>query len=334
MGTASIGSADVETRLSAGNQGAGPDWSAQARQSIDAARAALARLDRGFAQSVARTVADDIVHRGGGAGGADILVEWCLLERQLALTASNPAGANEWLATAVALGPDVEVDPLRHPEEERDLFARMRVQKRAESPSVLTIATTPSAEIWVDGVRRCESPCTVTLVPGRHLARASSPAHASAIVDLELGPGASTTRTLSLSAAYAGASATAIAALLSNPSRQAEGASALEPMARFLDVEHVIAVLPDGDDLRILVAPPAAGRLRTLSKTRRAGLSDFVAEQLRPIAVPASPPPTSWYAKPGTWIIGGGVVVGVVAGLLIYNASRDSKTGTLTVTSP
>ncbi|HKQ70872.1 MAG TPA: hypothetical protein VJT73_16110, partial [Polyangiaceae bacterium] len=127
-----LGSADVMARISMGDQGAGADWAAQVIQSLDAARSALTRLDRGFAQSLVRTIANDIAHRGGGAGGAEVLVEWCMLERQLALTASDAGGAERWLAEAVALGPEVELDPLRHPEEERDGFARKRARLRAE----------------------------------------------------------------------------------------------------------------------------------------------------------------------------------------------------------
>src|SRR5205807_2704658 len=40
-----VAPADAIARISAGNEGAGPDWAAQTMQSIDAARAALTRLD-------------------------------------------------------------------------------------------------------------------------------------------------------------------------------------------------------------------------------------------------------------------------------------------------
>src|SRR5205823_2324148 len=136
-------------------------------------------------------VGDDLVQHGGGAGGAEVLVEWCLLERQLSLTASDGKTASIWLDAAVAYGPDIELDALRHPDDERDLFARRRVVLQGEVGASLSVATTPgAAEVWVDGVKRCQSPCSVTLLPGRHLARASSPAHAPAVVDVELGPGA------------------------------------------------------------------------------------------------------------------------------------------------
>ena len=100
------------------------------------------------------------------SGRREVLVEWCLLERQLAMTASDATGGRRWLDAAVAFGPGVELDPLRHPDDERDLFARRRTALREEVPATLSIATTPAAaEVWIDGVRRCESPCTVTLLP-------------------------------------------------------------------------------------------------------------------------------------------------------------------------
>src|SRR5262249_10819062 len=131
---------------------------------------------------------------------------------------------------------------------------RRRVVLQSEVAAGLSIATAPgAAEIWVDGVRRCESPCTLTLLPGRHLARASSPAHAPAVIDVELGPGTIASRRLGLTAAYSGASPKAIASMLAEPSRRNEGASALEPMARFLDVEHVVALVPEGNQIRVLL---------------------------------------------------------------------------------
>src|SRR5437660_8544117 len=111
-----ITSADAVARISQGNEGAGPDWAAQVLESIDAARAALTRLDRAVASNMARRIGDDVVHHGGGAGGAVVLVEWCLLERQLSLTASDTKMSAAWLDAALAYGPDVELDPLRHPD--------------------------------------------------------------------------------------------------------------------------------------------------------------------------------------------------------------------------
>jgi hypothetical protein len=330
-----IAGADAVARISTGNQGAGPDWAAQILQSIGASRAALTRLDRAFASNITRQVGEDLVRRGGGAGGAEVLVEWCLLERQLALTASDSAGAKRWLDAAVAYGPDVELDPLRHPEDERDLFARRRAALRSESASTLSITTTPpAAEVWIDGVRRCESPCSVTLVPGRHLARASTPAHAPAIIDFELGPGASLSRRVGLTAAYSGASLQAISAMLADPSRRSEGAAALEPMARFLDVDHVIAIVPEGSELRVLVAPPASGRAR-MGTAVQAGLPAAVSEQLIPTTPPeGSEPSKPWYAKTGTWLVGAGLVTGAVVGVLVLGSKNQTPKGTITVRSP
>ena len=74
-----IAAADAAARIAIGNQGAGADWAAHVVQSIEASRAALTRLDRGFASNIAQQMGDDSARRGGGAGGAEVLVEWCLL---------------------------------------------------------------------------------------------------------------------------------------------------------------------------------------------------------------------------------------------------------------
>jgi hypothetical protein len=329
-----ITSADTIARISVGNQGAGSDWAAEQMAAIRAARAALTRLDRALASSMARRVANEIAGFGGGAGGSEVLVEWCLLERQLASTGSDTARARAWLDAAVAFGPSLELDPLSHPEDERDLFARRRAALQSSVPAHLSIETTPAAaEVWVDGVRRCASPCSIKLVPGRHLVRASSPAHAPAVADVVLQAGNSMTRRLGLSAAYSGASLGAIESMVADPSRRAEGASALDPMARFLDVDHVVAIVPEGDRTRLLLAPPAAGRARVGPAVATASVSVATVEQLRPIAS-LSKENQPWYAKSTTWIVGGGIVAGIVAGVLIYQASTSPPTGTLTVTSP
>lgn len=341
-GHRTIASPDASARLTAGDEGAGVDWAAQTIAEITNARAALTRLDRAAASNASRRIGQEIARRGGGAGGADVLVEWALLEQSLAATASDAAGGAEWLDTAVAFGPSTELDPLRHPDDERDRFAARRTALRAEIPASISIATTPpAAEVWVDGVHRCASPCAVSVVPGRHFVRISSPAHAPASLEVELGPGATVARSLGLSAAYAGASPKAIAAMFADPSRRAEGASALEPMARFLDVEHVVAIVPEGDDsARIVVAPPAAGRQRLGPSVPKTALATSVLEQLRPLApAPGSEPPSPWYGKPGVWIGGAALVGAVVGGILLYESSRSSSTppapgGSLTVTSP
>ena len=324
---------DAIARIAVGNQGAGADWAAELIAGVQAARAALTRLDRALASSMAQRIGKELWRFGGGAGGPEVLVEWCLLQRQLSLTASDATQARAWLDAAVVFGPSLELDPLRHPEEERDLFARRRAALHGEAQGTLSITTTPAAaEVWIDGVRRCASPCSIQLVPGRHLVRASSPAHAPAAAQVDLGRGTTASRSLALTAAYSGASLRAIEAMMADPSRRAEGASALEPMARFLDVDHVVAVVPEGDKTRLVFAPPAAGRPRLGPAVPAANLSAAAAEQLRPIA----PPPQEgqpWYGRTTTWLVGGGIVAGIVAGLLIYQSATSTPTGTLTITS-
>jgi hypothetical protein len=328
-----ISGADAMARIAVGNEGAGADWAAEHIAAIRAARTALTRLDRAFASGVSRRIGNELARFGGGAGGAEVLVEWCLLERQLAVTASDAAKALVWLNAAAVLSPSLELDPLSHPDDERDAFARRRAALNNEVVGTLSVETTPAAaEVWVDGLRRCASPCSVKLAPGRHFVRASSPAHAAAVAQLDLPAGATASRRLGLTAAYSGASVHAIESMIADPSRRAEGASALEPMARFLDVDHVVAVVSEGDKTRLLFAPPAAGRPRLGPAVPAANLSATAAEQLRPIA----PPPQEgqpWYGRTTTWLVGGGIVAGIVAGLLIYQSVAPSPTGTLTITS-
>jgi len=119
--------------------------------------------------------------------------------------------------------------------------------------------------------------------------------------------------------------------MLADPNRRNEGASALEPLARFLDVEHIVTLVPEGSQIRIIVAPPAAGRSRLGPAVAPAELPSTVLEQLRPIAQPDENTPL--FKKPVTWIVGAGIVAAaVVGGILLYDASRSqSKTGNITV---
>ena len=68
-------STDTLAKVSAENQSAGADWAAKVMQSIGGARAALTPLDRVLALNTANAVGDEIVRRGGGMGGATVLVE-------------------------------------------------------------------------------------------------------------------------------------------------------------------------------------------------------------------------------------------------------------------
>jgi hypothetical protein len=331
-----LSGADVAARLSAGNQTAGRDWAAEVLKEIDAGRAALTRLDQALAGNIARKVGNELANGGGGTGGSEPLVQWALLQRQLATTASDTGQAARWLDAAIAFGPDVELDPLRHPNVERDAFARRRAARRSEPAGQVSIATTPAAaEVAIDGVHRCESPCTVSLMPGRHLARMTLPAHGPATIDFEVAPGAIVARRLGLPAAYSGANLHAISAMLADPSRRTEGASALEPIARFLDVDHVIALLPWGDQTRVMVAPAPPDQARLGPAIASADLSPTVTGRLhaaREDARETSKGSTAWYASPVTWMIVGGAAALAVGGYFMLRPD-PSQSGTLTVTS-
>jgi hypothetical protein len=92
-----------------------------------------------------------------------------------------------------------------------------------------------------------------------------------------------------------------------------------------------VALVPEGSQIRVLVAPPAAGRSRLGPAVAAADLPSTVVEQLRPTVSPDSSTP--FFKKPVTWIVGAGIVAAaVVGGILIYDASRSQqKTGNITV---
>jgi hypothetical protein len=105
-------------------------------------------------------------------------------------------------------------------------------------------------------------------------------------------------------------------------------------MARFLDVDQIVAILPEDPLYRVFVGPPAAGRSRTGPAVADRELDATVTDQMRPTQPAERPGQTSLLSKPGFWIAGVAVVAAVVGGVLIYNASRPPQTGTLVITSP
>jgi hypothetical protein len=295
-----INSGDVVARVQAGNQGADAAWAAGLSQSVAQATAALTRLERRGASVLARQLDASIRRAGGGAGGAEPLVEWALLERALALSSAGTAGAARWTRTAAALGPNVVLDPLRYPEEVRNSFAAAVAAAEKSQRATLSVASTPSgAELWIDGVRRCATPCSTELPPGHHFARVVSPAHAPSVFEVELAPGAVLAREVGLSAAYSGASLEAIAAMLADPSRTAEAGSALLSVARFLDVDRVVALLAEpGGKLRLLVVPPS-------SMLSRSGLDEASLLPALDGVLDAGVPADAGERPTGTLIIGG-----------------------------
>ena len=333
-----INSSDVRARVQAGNHGADAAWAAARSQSIAQARAALTRLDRQTASSIARQVDDSIRRAGGGAGGPEMLVEWALLERSLSLSSSGVHGAARWMQVAAAIGPRVVLDPLRFPEEDRNAFAAAVAEAEKLPPATVAMTSAPSsAELWVDGVLRCVTPCSAQLVPGHHFARVVSPAHAPSVLELELPAGSTNSREVGLSAAYSGASLDAIAAMLADPSRSAEASSALLSVARFLDVDHIIALSAERDGkLRMILVPPSTPLVRSgLSGSELDGAADNALSSERAVQSGDGPRAhSSWYAQPMFWITMGAAVVAASAGAIYWGTRSDepqAQTGTLVV---
>lgn len=334
----------------------GPEWAARQLRAIDSARAALTRLDWQTADALDRTTARDIVAHGGGASGSEVLVEWCLLEHEMAAAAGDAVAAKLWLDRAAATGESVAIDAARHPSDEVQQFERRRATLRSEPAATVAVATVPpGADVWIDGVRKCSSPCNLTLMPGRHLALLSMPRYAPVAADWTLGAGSDSVRKVALSAAHSGQSPAELGRMWAAANRRSEAATALEPAARFLDVNRVVALAPEGNGMtRVLVSPPATGRSRLGPLVGDRALEAAVLDQLRPAAgtVPdgsersasderadlqahrGAPGDTApWYAKPAPWIVGGAAVAVFVGTVLIVGATRP-PTGTLTISSP
>jgi len=322
-----INHADAVARLQSGNEGAGSDWASGLSQTLAQARAALTRLDRHGASVLVRQVGDAIQHAGGGAGGAEVLVDWALLERSLATSSAGQSSGARWMRMAAAIGPRVALDPLHHPDDERNAFSDAVVELEKQPAAILAVTSAPAAaELWVDGVKRCSTPCSATLPAGHHYARISSPAHAPATFEIELAAGATASREVGLTAAYSGASLDAISAMFADPSRNGEASSALLSVARFLDVDHVVALAPEpSGTLRVVIAPPASGQPGSRNALSDGAVAGAVDSMLAGRTSPSDDAgATAWYSKPGVWI-GVGIVVAAAAAGTIYWATRDSQ---------
>lgn len=330
-----IASADATERLLSGNAGAGPDWAAGLSGEVRRGREALTRLDRHAADLVRREVQESIERMGGGAGGAQVLVEWALLESALASSAGDGTRATRWIDKAATLGPTVVLDPLVHPETERQAFQDATDRVREAGEGTLTVVTVPaSAELWVDGVRRCRTPCTASLPPGQHFARVTSPAHAPAVLSVQLASDQSASRRVGLTSAYTGASIEAIEAMLDNPSRASEAQSSLSALADFLDVDHVVVLRRTSNQLySIRVAPVLEGNdaVRSgLSESVLAASADAMLQPVRSVATQDG----AWYESSALWVgVASVAVVAVGAGLLLSRGddSAPPSHGTLVI---
>jgi len=322
-------SADASARLRAGNERPDAAWAARLQQLVGQSRGALTRLDRHGATALTRQLEAAIRQYGGGTAGAEVLVEWALLERSLAVSASVSTTATRWLRVAAALGPTVALDPLTHPDEERHAFAQAVAELASSAPGALTVKSSPaSAELWVDGVKRCATPCTAKLPPGHHFALVTASGHAHSAFEFELAPGASLQREVGLSAAYAGAPLEAIAAMLANPSRTGEASAAIVPIARFLDVDRVVVVQSEGSGrLRSMIVSATGESVRDTGTTDEA-----VAKRLGEGSSPGDSGSRSWYRSTPLWIGVGVVVAGAIAtGVYLGTRGDDAAPGTATL---
>lgn len=326
-----ICSADATARLRSGNERPDAAWAASLQQLVGQARGALTRLDRHGANALSRQVENAIRKNGGGTGGSEVLVEWALLERSLAISAGVSTTAARWLRIAAALGPTVPLDPLTHPEDERHAFAQAVAEQSAAAPGTLTVKSSPApAELWVDGVKRCATPCSAKLPAGHHFVMVSASGHAPSALELEMGAGGSQQREVGLSAAYAGAPLDAIASMIANPSRAGEASAAIVPIARFLDVDRVVVVQSEGNGrLRAMLVSSSGSSVRDTGTT-----DDDVARRLGEGSSPADSDSSSnpWYRSTPLWIGVGVVVAGAIAtGVYLGTRGNDQAPGTATL---
>ena len=333
-----IASADVLDRLLSGNDGAGADWAAERNAEIARGRAALTRLDRHAAFAAARSAHDSIRRVGGGAGGSSPLVGWALLEASLARSAGDDISAQRWTAVAASVGPDSVLDPLSYPEAERQGFDDAVTAARGQTTASLRVISVPSsAELWIDGVMRCRTPCAPQVPPGLHFVRVASPAHAPAAFEVTLTPGQQASRQLGLTSAYTGASIPAIASMLANPSRSAEAQSALGGVARFLDVDRVIMLRRGAAGaFEVSVAPVQDPAQATRRGVRPAALESVVDAML---ARSQQQPPGehddgAWYESTALWIgVASAAALGIGAAFYFgRQGANDTPTrGTLVI---
>lgn len=335
-----ITSADVAERLLSGNEGAGADWAARLVSEIRAGREALTRLDRHGADRTRREGRESIERAGGGAAGPLVLVEWALLEAALATAAGDARGASDWIERAAALGPSVVLDPLVHPEPERQAFQSAAERAHDRPRGEVTVASVPSAaELWTDGVRRCLTPCTVKLPPGKHFVRVASPAHVPAVRSLELDENQTVTLRFGLSSAYNGASLDSVRAMLDDPSRTSEAQSSLASIAGFLDVDHVIVVRrgPSGT-YSLRVAPAATGNDAVRRGLPPASLASSATGMIRTKVRPAPQHDDgAWYESTALWVgVASVAAVAVGAGLLLSGGDESGapSQGTLVIGGP
>ncbi len=146
-----------------------PEAPARTGELLTEAARAYSSMEAGRALALLGDARAELDRVGGGEEGRGPAARLALLEALALHAAGREAEIDEALRRALAVAPDLAIDPVEYPP-----WLRERAIALAASPSpsaTLELRGAPGAEARIDGERVCVLPCTHTLPSGPHRVR-------------------------------------------------------------------------------------------------------------------------------------------------------------------
>lgn len=275
------------------------------RERLDAIWSTYHALRLPEARDAVRALALELGRVQGAGADRPLLVELWLLTALAEEAAGDAERGAAALRRALAILPDLEVDPARYPP---TLLEQVEALRAVEAPpGTLRISVAPpDAQVRVDGALTPER--TVTVARGPHWVRAEAPHRVSAGTEVEVGEAPADVR-LSLAIDPGGALAALGAPGRPLDARAREAVAALDAAASVLDV-----VADDG--FRVTLTDEPSGRHAELHLERVVPARD--AARLLDALLEETAEDPIW-----PWIVGAAVAVvaaaAVTTGVLLAN---------------
>ena len=278
----------------------------RARAAMKRGIVAFDNVDMNAARTAFREAHDVFVNAGALMDAGEMLAEILTYRAWLAVLAKNVGEARDLLVAADDVAPQAAMDGSRFPPQLITLRNDVRTQREQRKPrSVSVVTSPPGASLYVNGVRACNAPCTVTAPSRLAFVEAQAGRHApvSAIVDgdtltLTLQPD---TRRELIARDPSAIASLPVPALLT-----------LQPVARGATM-HAVVTLRDGSrELDVPLTDPelVAARVTLL-----------VANATNAITAAAPPP---FYKRWWFWTAAGVVAAGAVTGIVVAT-HRDTS---------
>lgn len=313
---------------------AAPEAPARAGELLAEAARAYSSMEAGRALAILGDARAELDRVGGGEEGRGTATRLALLEALALHAAGREAEVDEALRRALAVEPDVAIDPVEYPP-----WLRERAMALAATPlpvAALELHGAPGAEARVDGEPACVLPCAHEVRQGPHRVRVVRSGRRPFVAALTV-TGPTTTLEVELEPDVAALALDARGAIAAGrPPDDARAvfdgvvwATLREDGARGRVLEG--AYYPAAAPRRTATVPLVTSDAATLERACRSLVSALTAEVT---AVPPGsrlrtsrrPParPARWFESPWVWIAAGAVVAAGGIGIAVAAAAEPA----------